>query len=67
MIVVPSEAKSNARTDNSKARQKLRESRQYDSFAYMEKDAQRSRGRACKKTKEVYREKVKVYEKVSVY
>lgn len=62
MTVVPSKIKSNARTDKSKARQKLRESRQYDPLAHVEEDTQRSRGRASGETKEGYKERVKLYE-----
>ena len=62
MTVVPSKMKSNVWTDKSKARQKLRESRQYDPLAHVEDDTQRSCGRASGETKEVYRERVKLYE-----
>lgn len=62
MTVVPSKTKCNARVDKSEARRKLRESRNYDSLVHLEKDTQRSRGRASEETKDVYRERVKLYE-----
>ena len=51
MNVVPSKIKSNARTDKSKAHQKLHESQQYDPLAYVEEDTQRSCSRASRETK----------------
>lgn len=62
MTVVPSKTKCNARVDKSEARRKLREGRNYDSLVHLEKDAQRSRGRASEETKGGYRERVKLYE-----
>lgn len=62
MTVVPSKTMSKTRTDKSEGRKKNRESRQYDPLAYVEEDAQRSRGRASEETKEVYRGIVKLYE-----
>lgn len=43
-------------------RRRLREQRNYDPNAYLEKDTQRSWSRASGETKETYRKRVRMYE-----
>ncbi|RHZ54243.1 uncharacterized protein CDV56_106367 [Aspergillus thermomutatus] len=54
--------KASQREKKRRARRELRQQRGYDANAHRQKDAERTRGRASRKTKERYRERVRKYE-----